>query len=358
MRKFLSLTGLALAACTTAYAQLPTNPLAYHLAAYYPFEGNAQDALGNIHGTLVGGMTAVSDRNLEADHAYSFDGYSGYVDLGNSLDTVFVGPNAQFAITAWVKLRSTDPEWTDNRLFVNKSGDSGCGENEQEFYFRYYQGELNFSFGGRGHSFARYISSDFAITDTLWHHLVVTYDATASGNDGLDRVRLYADGLPRATRTLPNSFGTLDHMTAGTAHLGIGNRLGSTGLPCTTPLVPGYFQGALDDIAIYDRVLTDTEVLMLATPWRNGPLATVTPLPGKLDVNVLPTASHDGRFAVKSASPAPLSFSIVNAVGQTVQHGVLPAAARAIDLHAQPKGTYLIRFSQDARTSTQRVVVE
>lgn len=355
MRKLLYTASLLLASLTAAQAQ---NPLSYRLAAYYPFRGNAQDAVGNAHGTLRGNVVDATDRNGIATSAYAFDGYNGYIDLGTSLDSVFCGPNGQFSITAWVKLNDPSYQWTYNRLIVNKSGDSGCGEAQQQFYFRYYNGQLNFSFAGIGASFARYINSSYTISDTLWHHIAVTYDATVSGNNGVDRVRMYADGQPLTATLLPISFGPLGHILPGTGHLGIGNRLGSSGQPCQTFDVPGFFQGSIDDVAIYARQLTAGEVNQLAMPWRNGPLASPKEMTMP-SVTIFPTASTEGLYQVVLPYGKALDYSITNTLGQTVQQGTLRVgAAPLLNLSAQPKGVYLARFTQGQLVSTQRIVLE
>ena len=351
------LTAACLTLATTYGATAQVNPLTHRLAAYYPFWGHALDAFGNSHGTTMGGTNWVADRNGLSGGSLHLDGQTGYVDLGNSLDTVFAGPTAKFAITAWVKLNDPSYQWTSNRLIVTKAGDSGCNEATHEFYFRYLQGELNFSFVGQGASFARYINCSYNITDTLWHHLAVTYDATLSGNDGLDRVKLYVDGQDRVARLLPISFGALGHIGAGPAHLGIGNRLGSAGQPCQTSGVPGFFQGAIDDVAIYARVLTPIDVALLATPWRNGPLM-VSPERIAPVIELFPTASTDGLFRVQASAAGNYAYTVINAVGQLVVRGSVRPTDVELNLSQLQKGAYMVRFTKNDGAVTQRIILE
>ena len=46
------------------------------LVAWFPFDGNANDASGNGHNGVVHGVTLAPDRNGIANHAYFFDGAS------------------------------------------------------------------------------------------------------------------------------------------------------------------------------------------------------------------------------------------------------------------------------------------
>jgi len=48
--------------------------------AYYPFSGNANDAIGTLHGT-VNGATLTTDRFGNANSAYSFDGVNDAISF-------------------------------------------------------------------------------------------------------------------------------------------------------------------------------------------------------------------------------------------------------------------------------------
>ncbi len=355
MKKMFSAAILSLLTAFSASAQI--DPLTHQLEAYYSFWGHSLDGVNSINGTNVGGTSWGADRNGVAGASLHLDGQSGYVGLGNSLDSVFAGPTAQFAIAAWVKLDDASYPWADNRLIVNKSADSGCGEAQQQFYLRYLDGELNFSYAGLNASFARYINTSYILSDTLWHHIVITYDATQSGNNGLDRVQLYADGQPQVSRLLPNSFGPLGHIGFGTGHLGIGNRLGSAGQACQTFNVPGFFRGSIDDVAIYSRVLTPLDVNRLADPTRNGPLAvskehTLPPF------TLYPTSSTSGRFTFAGTAGSTYNFAVTDFLGRRISQGNVQGTGDELNLSLLSKGVYMIRFTQGVAARTQRVVIE
>ena len=52
------------------WAQIPTNGL----VAYYPFNGNANDASGNGNNGIVNGATLTTDRLGNMNSAYTFNG--------------------------------------------------------------------------------------------------------------------------------------------------------------------------------------------------------------------------------------------------------------------------------------------
>src|ERR1017187_6660333 len=73
------------------------------LVAYYPFNGNANDASGNgNNGTIQGGVALAPDRFDNANSAYLFNGVDGYIDIGSPAGNSPV----YLTETAWVKILS------------------------------------------------------------------------------------------------------------------------------------------------------------------------------------------------------------------------------------------------------------
>ena len=69
--------------CENASEINEIDSLTQGLIAYYPFNGNADDASGNGHHGVVIGATLVSDRFDQTQNAYLFDGVNDYIDLGS-----------------------------------------------------------------------------------------------------------------------------------------------------------------------------------------------------------------------------------------------------------------------------------
>ena len=95
------------------------------LVAYYPFDGNANDAVGNIDGT-VSDATLTTDRFGNDSSAYQFttSGNKSVIDLGNSFNGITSGNNKQFSISIWFK-RST---LNKGMQFFMKHGTNWCGQ--------------------------------------------------------------------------------------------------------------------------------------------------------------------------------------------------------------------------------------
>jgi len=77
-------------------AYVPTDGL----IAYYPFNGNANDASGNGNHGTVNGATLTSDRDGNENSSYSFDGVNDYIDFGKSLLT---NSNSNYTFSCWIK---------------------------------------------------------------------------------------------------------------------------------------------------------------------------------------------------------------------------------------------------------------
>jgi hypothetical protein len=80
-----------------AQAQVPSYVPTNGLVAYYPFNGNANDASGNANNGVVNGATLTTDRLGNVGKAYSFDGNSNYIETSINYST------KNFSIQFWIK---------------------------------------------------------------------------------------------------------------------------------------------------------------------------------------------------------------------------------------------------------------
>lgn len=202
------------------------------LILHYPMNGNASDNSGNAsNGTIVGGVTATTDRFDNAGQALSFNGSNGHIDVPDG--TYFNG--GSFSVSVWVKL-NTYASWSrifdfgngpanNNVLFSPTNGTSGKAASE------IYNGTVS---GGQ-------ISSPTVQTGTgKWQHLVYTFES------GTGKILLNGVVIAQGTQTAPqNVLRTI-------CYIGRSNWTTDT-----------YINGSLDDFRLYDRALTTTEIQSL-----------------------------------------------------------------------------------------------
>ena len=214
-----------------------TSTLWNNLLAYYTGDNTPDDSLGNYNGTLVNGTTYGTGK---INQGFSFDGVNDYVDLGNNLDFDGTTP---FSISTWVKFDVLgNIEFLINKRDTTLSirGYSLQKRNTNEIEFQL----VNHAQGGQ-YRIAVYTSTQ--VTNNTFYHCVVTYDGSGNSNG----VKIYLDGV---SDTLVTRTNTLANKTiSNSGNLWFGN-LAYQNLP---------LNGLLDEVGIWDRVLTPSEVTEL-----------------------------------------------------------------------------------------------
>lgn len=205
--------------------QVPAEPVA-SLATRYLLDGNLADAVSTQNGGLNGG-TFVADRFGAAGKALQFNGTSDYATIPR--------PNwMDWTITFWVKTTDTGggPNWYNGKGLV----DGEVGGVVDDFGTALVGNQVAFGVGNPDTT----ITSTTAINDGQWHHIA----AARSAATGL--MQLYVDGNLQASATGP--FGP----KTSPPNL----RLGSI----QTGVAGGFLAGTLDDVQIFNRVLTAPEI--------------------------------------------------------------------------------------------------
>jgi hypothetical protein len=226
---------------------LPSN-LQNGLVGYWPFCGNANDESGNGNDGTVNGAVLTEDRFGNANSAYEFDGLNDAISVAhsNSINC------SEVSISAWFNASDFIGYLNQNEL-VSKREYSGWGNSyeigigkdpvlcpsnptcDNAVYTNYTANNINYS---------KAFSSNELLESGVWNHMIYTHDA--------DSIRIYLNGALVLNET---SEGLIS--TENTLPLWFGARPGGGGLH--------YFNGLLDDIAIYNRALTPEEVQELYT---------------------------------------------------------------------------------------------
>ena len=84
------------------------------LVAYYPFNGNANDATGHGNDGTVVGATLAADRFGTPNRAYSFNGANSMILLP---DTLFGATDAAWTISVWITTNGPG-HWTEQKVFT------------------------------------------------------------------------------------------------------------------------------------------------------------------------------------------------------------------------------------------------
>lgn len=231
--------GMALFMMGNAQAQVPNYVPTDGLVGYWPFNGNANDTSGNNNNGTVNGATLTTDRNGNANSAYSFDGINDFIST-NTQSLQF--PNG-ITISCWAKLNAST---STHQFFVSKGYDSNDGAIFLGYRNFYSTENEYFAKSGIFSSNSEVYSGTPLNFPSNWDHVVFTYD-----NQTLS---IFVNGTLKSSKKYVSKLATLNKPFL----------FGSETNPSFTSQMY-YTNGKIDDIAIYNRALTQQEITSLYT---------------------------------------------------------------------------------------------
>jgi hypothetical protein len=222
---------------------LPSYLPANGLVGWWPFNGNANDESGNNNNGTVNGATLTADRFGNAGKAYEFT--SDFITIPHqpSLNAF------PLSVFVWCKGNSGSitnaiiakyPSLSNNGWAIHAASGKMSA-----YYFNFPGGcEMNFDL------FQNEIP---VVINNSWHLVGLICDNQSA--------RLYVDGVLRLEK---NYFGSgAPSAPSNTSNLFIGKNF-------ETVNADGYFNGKIDDIAIYNRALTQQEITNLYSASSSG----------------------------------------------------------------------------------------
>jgi hypothetical protein len=214
----------------------PADPPAGNLRAEWLFSGNASDSSGNGSDGTVAGAVLVPDRFGRAAAAYSFD----RTYITGRADRL---PTGERTMSLWFRARGLD------RPTIFGYGGGVCGTSWWVGVNNADEAENTIQF--QGHCRAHRLLYRYSQTPIgQWQHVAVSTEPQGT--------RTYFDRVLVASN---NDFAS-DTDVAG-KDFAIGTNVGPNGTAPYEDFADGYFDGDLDDIRLYDRALSDGEVLGL-----------------------------------------------------------------------------------------------
>ena len=215
---------------------IPPTSLTIGLVAYYPFTGNANDSSVYGNNGVINGATLTTDRNGISNSAYSFNG-SSYIRIKG----IDFSKSFQFSLSVWIK-----PSDISSNRYYEIIRQEGPAKNAPDFLLAFQEYGTILSFGLTTGNL-NYLELDLQINklnyaNNKWHNILISYDGSYKN--------IYLDG---------NFIG--NQIQSG--NINYNNTIASIG--STSATLEEFFNGSIDDLRIYNRVLNSSEISYLAT---------------------------------------------------------------------------------------------
>ena len=209
----------------------------------------------NNWGTLTNATVLTAWTVSRGQYALTLDGVNDVIDCGDVLNNVFVGTESRFSVFAWINVTTSQNQFVASKI-------EGSPTANRQWFLRANDDGLDFTWYGDLNAFAfRVMRHTRTFTTSGWVHIGVDFDATVASADA--KARLYIDGVQVAT-TIPFSQGSPVSIQTGTARLAIGGAVTSGGTAGSA------FAGSVDDVVMYNRLLSANEIRRLYLLGRGG----------------------------------------------------------------------------------------
>lgn len=220
------------------------------LIAYYPFTGNAGDSSGNANHGTINGATLSANRFNSQNSCYSFDGINNSIETGLNQTAI-----KSFSFSVWFKTsiggtiitsRQTGDIKPEPGLTIAVHNSATGGVNNGKIIFI-----------GDAPGFSVGTISNNTYLDNKWHHLVANFVGSKSIIDATE-FSIYVDNV-LISQSISNQY----DLNRGVTNLMPINSKSSFLIGMHRSWPSPNFNGQLDDIRIYNRILTLTEISYL-----------------------------------------------------------------------------------------------
>lgn len=321
MKKLIYLLPALFLSINTGYGQLPSNVPTEGLIGFWSFTQNANDDSGNNQNGAVTGAVLTQDRFGNENNAYDF--------------------SCELASEARIDIDLNEPSQTNGLTVsywvIRADGDNSCGSTGRtlEFWNNENQYECQF----QNIESKSYVSHTLAngeflvmnlepIESNVWTHIVYTHNSQVG--------RYYIDG---------NIVGEV--ALVGEPHIATDMAIGRMNHPAYDE-----HEGLLDDIGVWNRVLTQQEI----TDLYESEVLSTTGANYESNINIYPNPAND-QITIDFGNLDNVedwNIKIINILGQEVLSH--PMNTDKINVSELSKGVYIIRISDGINLTDKKFI--
>ena len=224
---------------TCTFTAMSDSSLDSGLTAQYNFDGNVYDlSINAYHGLALGNPTYLRDRFNRPNSSLFLNGVTQYIGLPTSIPS-----NSTMFISFWIKTTQSNPNNWDSAIYLIDR--NNCATDRDWNISIGLGGKIIFVTGifeplGGG---MRKLVSSVSINDNKWHHIGIAYANTNQA--------MYIDG----TKTAQGDGVVMTFLTENVPVL--------IGESCCHLNARQKFLGTIDDLRIYNRIVSEQEIKRL-----------------------------------------------------------------------------------------------
>lgn len=327
-------------------AQIPSAGM----VAHWPFTGNASDASPNANNGNTSKVTLTKGKQGANNTAYKFDSTDSYISVPYNANMNVTN----ISICAVIKPSAFYTNTCQGNYIISRGSQGNSGH----YFSGYFDNAYNdctvadtnaFVFCGQAGTYimsANTMQSTTRVHTNNWYCFIMTFDGVTG--------KYFVNGA------LVHSFTGWNAMGSSTDSICIGK------YPWGGSSYPYNFIGTMDDIAIYNRVLSDSEINNYCS---NAPMIGVedtttsinqSHITNKPNLSLYPNP-NDGIFTVSgTAASANVRVQVYNAVGVLVYNTSVYTDNKHIntniDIKNIPAGVYTLKLSDEKQVQTIRLL--
>ena len=250
LKKFICTVAILAAGLAAETGAVPSEGL----VAFYPFNGSFENTSGTELATAENhGAAFATDRFGNENSSLYFDGNESYLEIPDN-DVFSISTTGALTVSVWVSPEVLNFQKAEAGGYVHWMG-KGV-PHQHEWVFRMYNKDLSQGQEDRPNRMSAYAfnlegglgSGSYVqeqVQENEWIHFVARYDVESN------KITLFKNGVQKDQDDLYDAtYGV--QVQNGTAPLRLGTRSQWS-----------YFQGRIDDLRVYSRALSDSEILEL-----------------------------------------------------------------------------------------------